>query len=97
MNKNKYYPISSRKTEGDIAKKIALENPGRDERMATPLDEIPVYDNKVEAGWYAQALMVIITGIQEALDDDGKISLSEAFNIVLSLLELVPQLLTGKR
>jgi len=53
--------------------------------------------NRIEVSWLVQALMTVLAQVQEALSDDGKISAGEAWSIAMTLLNLVWELLSGKR
>lgn len=57
----------------------------------------PMPQNRIEVSWLVQALMTVLAQVQEALADDGKISAGEAWSIAMTLLNLVWELLSGKR
>lgn len=102
MKREEMYHKSRKPGTKAKAAALALENPVKAAELANmeakpaPL-EYPQPDNRIEVSWLLEALAVIIAQVQAALADDGKISGAEAWQIGMTLLNLVWQLLSGKR
>ena len=70
----------------------AMHNPVRDARNQIPATvPDPPETDRINVGWFLEALLVIVTGLQDALED-GKITWTEIYSIGMDILGLVFEL-----
>lgn len=88
---SKFYPV--------------VDTEARDERNIPEIKALPFNfrnagikaTDRIEPSWIFEALQAILDWVEASLEDDGKISGSEVFNLVMQLFAIIGQLLAGKR